>query len=300
VSRTIAAIAVALFAAGGLALGAASCGARPCGEGDALTSGVGVPCEETAECGVYDGLSCPGLADPSALPFCTRPCDYGDPDEDVCGDGARCTYVGSGGRCVPATCSDSVEVPLPISEDTTVGRINPEGVGQPCEGFLDCTGSAARLCEKDDGGFDFCTADCAWSLDSDPSCGDDAVCVYVGAGLGRCVPEADADRLAQEPPAVADVVIPCCAMAEGNEQGVGIPCESHSDCSLNPGAQNCPQVIEASLPNWCSHLCDFGDDEDCGEGAFCWWRESVEGGMVGSCAPIACLAENDPAPCAAR
>jgi hypothetical protein len=76
---------------------------------------------------------------------------------------------------------------------------------------------------------------------------------------------------------------------------VGTPCTVHGDCA-GLAASKCPMRIDPRLPNWCSMLCSPGDD--CGEGAFCWYRPSlVEKGLVGSCAPLMCRAEEEPGEC---
>ncbi len=290
------------------ALLGAGCDDEPfeCGPEHATASGVGRPCQHKDDCGERRDLRCPPLSDPTGIRFCTAPCDYGAPGSDECGEGATCAYLGAGGRCVPTVCADSLAHTPPTSEDTTVGRVNAQGVGQPCLRVEDCTGSAALLCEREsrEGGFDFCTADCAYSesdlVDNSGQCGDGTTCVYFGEGLGRCVPEADAERLAKEPPAPVAVTVPCCP-GKVNEEGIGLRCTEHVDCAGNGEAHSCPAAIDPVLPNWCSHLCEFRDDEDCGPDAFCWWRPAVhaedQGGMVGSCAPLVCKSDGDPPAC---
>ena len=273
-----------------------------CPADQASPGGVGVPCGASGDCDRNPSLSCPSRTDASGIRFCTKYCDYAATGSEECGPGASCTYVGSGGRCVPDGCAQAIAKPPPTSKDTTAGRVNDWGVGQPCRTFHDCTGQSAKLCEhaSRDGGFDFCTSDCAYSLGDDlTQCGSDASCVYVGGGRGRCVPTKDADRLKQEPPPIPEVTVPCCLDGPVNELGVGLTCTRHSDCSGNKGASSCPYQINPTLPNWCSFLCDF-DSAGCGGNAFCWWRPSIDGGMVGSCVPDACRTENNPPACPAE
>ena len=254
--------------------------------------GLGHSCSTTVDCTPGLRLHCPGPTDPSGLRFCTQLCDH-LAETDECAKGAVCAYVGAGGRCVPADRADVLREPLPVSEDSPAGRVNELGVGQPCVHGFDCTGTGAKLCEKSQrqGGFDFCSVDCVYT-DPKPvadECGPAAVCVYAGEGFGRCVPEVDAGRLAQPLPVVPNVAIPCDRQAAANESGVGHPCSKHADCAQFTIANSCPLARHKGLPNWCSHLCDFDDDESCGEGAFCYWRQAESGGMVGSCAPDTCL-----------
>ncbi len=263
---------------------------------DVVTAGgVGETCATSADCTQGPGLHCPGPADPSGLGFCTELCDH-LADSGECGPGALCAYVGAGGRCVPAQTVGDLAQPAPTSGDCSAGRVNALGVGQPCVIGFDCTGTGAKLCEagQREGGFDFCSMDCVYADPKpDPDeCGPDATCVYAGQGVGRCVPNACADGLAQPEPAIPDVAIPCEREAAANESGVGHPCTAHSDCSQFTIAYSCPQAIDDGLPNWCSHLCDFEDHASCGEGAFCYWRPGREGGMVGSCAPESCRVSN--------
>lgn len=82
-----------------------------------------------------------------------------------------------------------------------------------------------------------------------------------------------------------------------NEQGIGKECTEQSACTgLN--ADNCPYAMDGftevqreSLPQWCNHLCER--DDECGAGAFCWQRRTVEeargGALIGSCSLDACL-----------
>ena len=128
-------------------------------------------------------------------------------------------------------------------------------------------------------------------------CGDGGACVYVGEGKGRCVPQDRAKALAKPLPPAQDVANPCCLPKEVNATGVGKQCKVALDCSGYGTAKSCPQAIRAGLPNWCTHLCDFGDDASCGPDAFCWWRKSEDRGMVGSCAPNACKKSNNPPAC---
>lgn len=263
--------------------------ARACGS-PATPGGIGEACSVRADCAEGPGLHCPSPMDPSRLGFCTKLCDpLGDDD---CGPGAQCAYVGAGGRCVPAACAADLSQSLPTSDDSAAGRVNDLGIGQPCESGFDCTGSGAKLCEAGQrvGGFDFCTMDCVYAEPKPfaDECGAEATCAYVGAGLGRCVPTVDAQRLAEAPPEIPEVSVPCDLAAPANGQGVGQPCDAHADCADYTVASSCPKAILEGLPNWCSHLCDFEDDASCGEGAFCWWRPAKEGGMVGSCAPEGC------------
>jgi len=273
-----------------------------CAASDETPGGVGKPCEGNDDCKSGPRLECPPLTDLSGIRFCTKRCDHGAvPDSVECGPGAVCVYAGAGGRCVPAACQEAASKPAPVSDSSSVGRVNDQGVGQGCEDFLDCSGTTAQVCDAAtrEGGFDFCTTDCAYSFDDDErQCGPDATCAYVGGGRGLCVPTADAARLSTEPPPIVDFETTCCP-GEVNGQGVGKPCTTHGDCAENAGAQSCPVAIHPDLPNWCTHLCDFGDDEGCGEGAVCWWRPSkVEvGNMVGSCAPVACKSDGDPPAC---
>jgi hypothetical protein len=272
---------------------------------NATTGGIGNACNVSDDCPAGKTLTCPPGVTTGGRRICTRYCDYSNPNTTECGDGARCVYVGAGGWCVPTACTGDFAQPVPISHDTTVGRVNPEGVGQPCSTFRDCTGTLAKTCARGMkfGGFDFCTTDCDYSVnDNVTQCGAGAVCVYVGGGYGRCVPQQDAARLAQTPPPVPDVANPCCAGPGDNEQGVGVICKTHADCANNHGANVCPIALnpnrpDLQLPNWCTHLCDFGDDASCGTGAICWWRSSGEGGLVGSCVRTACLRANNPPAC---
>jgi hypothetical protein len=199
---------------------------------------------------------------------------------------------------VAAGCSGGSDAP-PADPTPPEGAANLQGVGQPCETFTDCDGSLAKLCEKGkEGGLPFCTADCSYALgDDERQCGPNATCVHRGEGKGRCIPAGEGDRWGVPEPEVAEVAVPCCALPEGNSEGIGRLCATHSDCADTESAHTCPAAIKPHLPNWCTHLCDPGDDDACGPDAFCWWRPSQEGGMVGSCAPIACMASNTPAAC---
>lgn len=255
--------------------------------------GLGAACDSSADCTPGLGLHCPGPNDPSDLGFCTKLCDHlADAAADLCGDDAACVYVGAGGRCVPPDRAEALARPLPVSQDSPAGRVNDLGVGQPCVTGQDCTGTGAKLCEKGqrDGGFDFCSIDCIYAGPTPvhDECGPGGACVFAGGGFGRCVPEVDAERLAQAAPEIPEVAIPCERQAAANDSGVGHPCTVHADCSQFTIASQCPQAIRPGLPNWCSHLCDFGDHEACGPGAFCYWRPAESGGMVGSCAPDSC------------
>ena len=132
-------------------------------------------------------------------------------------------------------------------------------------------------------------------------CGPEGACVYVGEGKGRCVPNAQAEALAKPLPPVVEVVNPCCLPKAVNDQGVGKQCKAAADCGGEGAgtAKTCPMTIREELPNWCTHLCDFGDDAACGPNAFCWWRPSKDRGMVGSCAPNACKKSENPPACPA-
>lgn len=274
-----------------------SAAATACAGDHVAPNGVGKPCERTGDCGGDRELFCPAIHDPGGLRFCTVRCDYGA-EQDPCAAGSTCVYVGGGGRCVPDGCGDLVEKPLPESTDSAAGRVNQEGVGQPCDTYMDCSGTTALLCEKDSrqGGWDFCTADCAFGysayVDTARQCGSGAECAYIGNGRGRCVPAGDAERLGEDPPAELDVDMSCDTRAV-NEGGVGKPCETHADCAGNNEAPACPYAIfeDDRMARWCSHLCEYDDHDSCGPGAFCWWRATVEdrGGMVGSCTPCLCL-----------
>ena len=95
------------------------------------------------------------------------------------------------------------------------------------------------------------------------------------------------------------VVNPCEA-GPPNQLGVGRPCTEVPECQGQP-AWNCPfgmlaeeEREEVNLPRWCSFLCET--DADCGERAFCWQRESVEGVLVGSCALRECIVQPVDAP----
>ena len=116
------------------------------------------------------------------------------------------------------------------------------------------------------------------------ACGNDAICVSHGWGPALCAPTQCSSAL-ELAPIYPDAEIPCDVDEAVNALGVGAPCEVHADCEGQP-AGKCPMDIHAVLPTWCSMLCDT--HSDCGEKAFCWHRPSVDGGLVGSCAPIAC------------
>jgi len=174
------------------------------------------------------------------------------------------------------------------SELCPEAQISEKGVGFPCSSHDDCAGLDATFCPaaEKDGDWDFCTRSCsAFIPDGDVlSCGATASCIDHGWGPALCAPESCGDSLAMDP-IYPDASIPCDVDEAVNELGVGKPCEVHADCVDQP-AGKCPQDIHAGLPTWCSMLCDT--HSDCGENAFCWRRPSVDGGLVGSCAPIAC------------
>jgi hypothetical protein len=165
---------------------------------------------------------------------------------------------------------------------------NEKGVGLPCSSHDDCAGLNASFCPaaEDTVDWDFCTRPCnIFVPDGDIlSCGSDTQCVGHGWGPALCAPTVCGETLAVQP-IYPDASIPCDVTEAVNDLGVGKPCEVHADCAEQP-AGKCPQDIHAELPTWCSMLCD--GHSDCGDSAFCWHRPSVDGGLVGSCAPITC------------
>ena len=198
-------------------------------------------------------------------------------------------------------CNKAEEPAPPKSPAPAPAAKAPAGpeVGRPCAVRKDCSGNKlATVCGKDGdlSGFPFCTSDCAVGFKDRPQCGDGGACVYVGQGKGRCVPSTKAATLAKAMPPIEEVVNPCCLPKEVNAKGIGARCASAKDCGAF-AAKTCPQALRPGLPNWCTHLCEFGDDASCGEGAFCWWRPSKDRGMVGSCAPLACKKSANPPAC---
>lgn len=165
---------------------------------------------------------------------------------------------------------------------------NEKGVGHPCSTHEDCANLAADYCPAAElsNDFDFCTRPCnPFLMDGDLlSCGPGAHCTDHGWGPALCAPTECSASLVS-PPIYPEAAIPCAVEEAVNEVGVGKPCEVHADCAGLP-AGKCPMDIHPGLPTWCSVLCDA--NSDCGTDAFCWVRPSVDGGIVGSCAPIEC------------
>ena len=174
------------------------------------------------------------------------------------------------------------------SESCPSALANERGVGLICSSHADCEGLEANFCPaaEDSRDWDFCTRPCSIFLpDGDKlACGEGAQCTDHGWGPALCTPVECSAELAITP-IYPEASIPCAITEAVNDLGVGKPCEVHEDCTGQP-AGKCPMDIHAGLPTWCSMLCD--GHQDCGENAFCWQRPAVDGGLVGSCAPIDC------------
>ena len=126
----------------------------------------------------------------------------------------------------------------------------------------------------------------------------DAQCTTPGAPLEPCLLEKCADALGACYDDARKVNVDCPGQTP-NEQGIGKACTVQTDCT-GLAADNCPYAMDGFtdeqrefLPRWCNHLCER--DDECGTGAFCWQRRSVEdakaGALIGSCAPDACLTD---------
>ncbi len=157
----------------------------------------------------------------------------------------------------------------------------------------DCRGQTAVLCPRasDSAAPDFCTRQC-FNLGPE-ECGADARCVAQGNGQNLCMPSKCAAALERKVAPTFSLRKGCTA-AEPNALGVGKACATHADCASQTGARFCPRAMNPRAPAWCSMLCNA--DAECGDGAFCWTRMTIERGVrrpVSSCAPVICRVPAD-------
>lgn len=171
--------------------------------------------------------------------------------------------------------------PKPVCKAEVVGK---HGVGKPCTKAEDCHGQLAVTCNDDlgEGAPKMCVQYCFGF----PGECDGAVCMTRGKKPAICVPAACAAEYTVLVPSGATCTDDCTEPA--TKLGVGKPCTTHGECA-NQIAKTCPYVFKASNQKWCSMLCS--EDEDCGEGAVCYRRKTIEHGVeftIGSCARAAC------------
>ncbi len=208
-------------------------------------------------------------------------------DEVRCGD----TVTGDAGtepaefECVRAGPADHVEPPdMSVLNCAELTR---------CMG--DCVGGDVEACRN------ACTTDAGPAVPAVQAlrdCGDQQCADQEGAWWEICLAEH-----CREPydACLADhraAHVPCDFGKAVNDLGVGQVCLRDSDCARCGTPITCAIGIQTTNPNWCTFIC--GLDETmaeahhfCGEQAYCWVRRKSgdEVGIVGSCAPLACLVE---------
>ena len=180
-------------------------------------------------------------------------------------------------------------VPAPAVPPCPTHAVNAAGIGTPCSRAIDCEDLAAVSCPvaSHPGDPPFCTRYCNGAQDA--TCGDQARCVALRAGVWACVPVVCAAKWSSEK--ATGVTLPCTATATDGS-GLGRGCSTPADC---PGgkAQYCTRQHD---PQGGLALCTWpcSRDADCGPGGFCHER-AVGAGVSAYCVPASCRASAAPA-----